>query len=349
VRDRLASGLLGLTGITLLAVGSAALSDRLWWDGWAIWALKGRVLFLEGTLPRAFLDPGGPYGFSHLDYPLLVSLIDWWGFRHVGSTAPAVASFTGFVWFSMIPLLLWGALRRRLGERLAALAALAAAACWPIAFFATGGTADVVIALALLGAAIELERAMGHGGRAALWRAGIFLGLAATSKNEGLALALVGLGVGILARGNVARPHRLPALLLPVAVAAPWFLFTRAMGFESDVLASSPGVWEAGARAWVLAGALVRHFASTPWQPLPVLAGLGLIAALRRPDPGLSAGWALVTGYFAVLCGVYISAPLDLNWLIATSVPRVFSVFGPATLFLVLVSVVGRPGEPTVR
>jgi len=99
-RDPLAMGILAAAGIVLTAVGAAAASDRLWWDGWAIWALKARVLFLEGTLPSAFLDPDGPYVFTHLDYPLLVPLIDWWGFQHLGEVLPQAASFIGFFQFS---------------------------------------------------------------------------------------------------------------------------------------------------------------------------------------------------------------------------------------------------------
>jgi hypothetical protein len=336
--DPLAMGILAVAGIVLAAVGAAAASDRLWWDGWAIWALKARVLFLEGTLPSAFLDPNGPYVFTHLDYPLLVPLIDWWGFQHLGAVSPQAASFIGFFWFLLIPLLLWGALRDRLGERIAALAALAAAACWPIAFYATGGTADVVIALALLGAIVELDRAFGQSDRSALWRAGIFLALGATAKNEGLALAVVGICIALAAPSGIARASRLPALLLPLAMAGPWLLFTQALGLESDVLVGAPGVAEAGGRGWMLAGALLRQFTGTPWQPLTALALIGVVAAFRKPERSIAIGWAILVAYSATLCGVYASAPHDLSWLIATTLPRVFGALAPAALFLSLAS-----------
>lgn len=337
-RDPFALGILALVGMLLTAVGVATTSDRLWWDGWAIWALKARVLFLEGTLSPVFLDPAGPYVFTHLDYPLLVPLVDWWGFRHLGEVLPQAASFLGFFWFLLIPVLLWGALRDRLGERIAALAALAAAACWPIAFYATGGTADVVIALALLGAIVELDRAFGQEDRSALWRAGMFLALGAAAKNEGLALAVIGSCIALVAPGGIARASRLPALLLPLVVAAPWLLFTRAIGLESDVLVALPSVAEGGTRAWILAGALLRQFTGTPWQPLPILALLGVVAALRQSDRSLSVGWTVLTAYAIVLCGVYASAPQDLPWLISTTLPRVFGALAPATLFLALAS-----------
>jgi hypothetical protein len=89
----------------------------------------------------------------------------------------------------------------------------------------------------------------------------------------------------------------------------------------------------------MLAGALLKQFSGTPWQPLPVLGLLGLATALRRPDRGIGIGWGILIAYSVVLCGVYISAPQDLGWLIATSLSRVFPVLGPATLFLALVSV----------
>jgi len=342
-RDRWAAALLGATAVLLLGIAAAAAFDRLWWDGWAIWALKARVLFLDGTLPRAFLDPAGPWAFTHVDYPLAVPLVHWWVYRHAGAAAPQLASLAGFVWHALIPLLTWGALRERAGERTAAAAALATAAFWPIAFHATGGTADVVIAFALLGAVVELDRALGRGDRAALWRAGVFLALGAAAKNEGLALAVVGLAAGLLARGGIGRARRLPALLLPLAVAAPWLLFSRANGLESDVLAGWPGTEAAARRAWQLAGGLLRQFTGTPWQPAAALAVVGVIAAARRRDPGLTAGWLLLGGYAAALCGVYIIAPHDLAWLMATSLPRTFGALVPATLFLALAGAAPAP------
>jgi len=190
--------------------------------------------------------------------------------------------------------------------------------------------------LALLGAIVELDRAFGQSDRSALWRAGIFLALGATAKNEGLALAVVGIFVALVAPSGIARTSRLPALLLPLAVAGPWLLFTRALGLESDVLVAVPSLAEAGARGWMLAGALLKQFTGTPWQPLTAIGLLGVLAAIRRPERSVGVGWALLAAYTVTLCGVYASAPQDLSWLIATTLPRVFGALAPATLFLAL-------------
>jgi hypothetical protein len=101
-REVVAIILIGCTIAAMLAIALVSIDDRLWWDGWAIWTLKARVLFLEGTLPREFFASDSGYAFTHLDYPLAIPLVDWWVWRHVGFVAPAAASFIGAAWFSLL-------------------------------------------------------------------------------------------------------------------------------------------------------------------------------------------------------------------------------------------------------
>lgn len=144
--------------LLLLLLAISASQDRLAWDGWAFWTLKARILFFEGTLPPTALDPEGAYPYAHPDYPLAIPLLDWWLYRHAGTPAPALASLAGVLWFATLTPLVWTALRERVGETTAALATLGTAAFWPLAFYATGGYADIAIALAILGTIIELDR-----------------------------------------------------------------------------------------------------------------------------------------------------------------------------------------------
>jgi hypothetical protein len=333
--DALSAALLLGAAALVLAIVLLAARDRLWWDGWAIWALKARVLFLEGTLPRAFFAATDGYGFAHLDYPLAVPLVDWWVYRHAGTAAPALASFVGAAWFATLPLLLWASLRAHAGERVAALAALGMAAFWPIAFYAMGGTADVVIAVSLLGAVIELERGIARDDRHALVRCGIFLTLGILAKNEGLALAAVVLLVGsgaLLLRGERRLLHFLP-LALPFVAFVPWWLTGSLLGVRESAVAWSQ-LAVVPERIPVFAARVGDLLASVPWLPVPLLALLGIVAAARVRGRGVTAAWLVLAVYFTIICAVYLLTPHDLAWLIDTSLPRVLGVFVPALVFI---------------
>lgn len=150
--------LLTATCLILLLLAVSASQDRLVWDGWAFWTLKARILFHEGTLPLATLAPAGPYPYAHPEYPLAVPLLDWWLYRHADAPDPALASLAGVFWFATLPPLVWVALKEHIGARFAALATLGTTAFWPLAFYASGGYADIVVALAILGSVLELRR-----------------------------------------------------------------------------------------------------------------------------------------------------------------------------------------------
>jgi hypothetical protein len=327
-----------MTGVVL----SGSMQDRLWWDGWSIWAFKARVLFQEGTLPLWFMDPRGIYGTANLDYPLAVPLLDWWLFRHVAQASPAVASFAGAVWYALLPALAWSALRKSAGARIASAATLGVAAFWPISFFAAGGTADVVMAVALLGLIIEIRAVVGSGERAPLVRATVFLTLAALAKNEGLALALAYLmivGVVLLVRRT--RPLRSVLwLAVPFLALTPWFIFVRSLAITSTAVTAVGAAGTAGDRLPLFITGLRVLLSSTPWIPIPLLALLGLWAVLRTRSSGLIAGWGVIAIYAAAICSIFLTSSADMLWLLTSSAPRVFGSLIPALVYIAVVSVV---------
>jgi hypothetical protein len=338
-----ARALLVGVGVLLVMLAISASQDRLVWDGWAFWTLKARILFLEGAFPPTVLDPAGPYPYAHPDYPLAVPLLDWWLYRHAGTARPALASLAGALWFVTLPALVWAALHRRLGEDGAALATLGTAAFWPLAFYATGGYADIVIALALLGGVLELERARHDGAMAgAAVRLTIFLTLAALAKNEGLALAALGAGVALTSwlRYGERRPLPYVALMLPFLASAPWLLKTRRLGLVPQHLAgASPTLGDALARIPTVLSALGELILSRAWIPLPFIVLAGLSAVLRHRRLASSGGWALISGYGIAIGTVYLTTALELEWLLRTTLDRMVGDIVPAIVVLALLEI----------
>jgi hypothetical protein len=357
-----ARAVLGAVAVVLALIAVAALTDRLVWDGWAFWTFKARALYLEGTMPAVLLDPDGPYPWTNPGYPLALPLVQWWAFHHAGGATPAAASFAGAMWLVFPPLLLWRGLRERAGELPAAAAALGAAAFWPLSLYAIGGTAEILMAVSCLGVVIELERGPGRspGGVA---RIAVFLTLAALAKNEGLALALVGAVVTALSAPG--RRQSFLWLLAPFVALSPWFLSTRSQGAGSPHLGELPALLEMLARLPTLMAGLVDLAATRAWIGVSALLVVTLVAIAaswiraRRAvgttgsvGPAGEAGgageavwagrgraaWAFVAGYLAMVMAVYIATPLELDWLLETSLERVMSVMVPAVAYLCLLS-----------
>lgn len=358
---RPAGAVLAATALLLSLLGLAASRDRLLWDGWALWTFKARVLFLEGTLPPALLDPAGPYPWTQPSYPLALPLVHWWGYAHAGGAIPALASLAGAACLLFVPLLLWRSLKHSAGPLWAAAAAFGCAAFWPMTRYAIGGYADVLITLAMLGAVVDLDGGLDGGldGRpgdgldgarhGATGRYAIFLTLGTLAKNEGLALAAVGALAGLLALGTGARRARSARwLLAPFIAIAPWFLFTRLRGSGAVHLGTVPSPAEVWSRVPTLLGAFVDLVTSPAWLPLLLLFVCGLLARAARRGHRGGPAWSLVLGYFAIVQAVYLATPLELPWLLATSLDRVIGTMVPAVVFL-SIREIRRLGDGSLR
>lgn len=332
--------LTGAAGVVVILLLVTALTDRLTWDGWAIWVLRAKLLFVEGGLPPVVWQKPGPLDFAHPEYPLAIPLLDWWMFRHAGQPLTALGSFVGAVWFACVVTLVWSALRERVGEAMAGLAALGVALFRPISLYAVGGTADVVMTLALLGAVVELHRAVADRPGAGAWlRATVYLALAALSKNEGTAVTVAAVVAVLL--WAVLRRRRPPlvvaAFSVPLTLGFGWQIYVRAMGLDVEQIGGLPPAGELLERSGLILEGALRLSVYRSWGPVVGLTILGYVAwTLWRPRETGPEFW-LVPLYLGAAVAVYFSTSQDLEWLLATSFPRVVSHAIVAALFVALV------------
>jgi hypothetical protein len=349
--DRPARALLLLAVAGLIVLGIGALGDLLWWDGWAIWAFKAKVLFVTGTLPPSFFDPSGPYVATNLHYPLAVPLLSWWTYLHAGASDPALVSLVGAVWFALLVLLVWGSLSDSGAPRLAAGAALGVTAFWPISSYALGGTADVVIAIVLLGSIVEMGRARTDGGAGPAVRLAAYLSLGVLAKSEGLAIAAIVAATGLpmlWLSGGGKSLRMLGAAIVPLLVYLPWHLFTIGQELTSAAVGTrSAQPWQE--RANVLRIVTEQLISEPIWMPVCLLGLGGLALAARRRDAAVLTGWAVLVAYVGAVIAVYLRTDADIVWLVATSYARVMAVVVPAAVVLSLAAVAKeRSGSETL-
>ncbi len=324
------------------------------WDAWAFWNSRARFIVRspEGW-ERAFtaLHPD-----LHPRYPPLHTMSVAWAWTLAGHEDPLLSFVIG-VAFGLGSVAAVGLGVARLRGATLGLVAASALACAPgFVLHSASQYADVPVAFHLCAALVYLALAEREGRAGWLVLAGLSLGLAALTKNEGLLFALALLaGRAVLLR----LPARRSALAvaagaLPGAIA--WAAF-RALhaprgGTSEDFFAPSgsrplasllahlerqggdPARWRGVADAWARYLPELGGYAEVPLA-LALAAGLALAGWSSAPAPrALRAGVVALVVHLAVVSLAFV---LLSTWRIEDHVPaleRLLLQVLPAILFV---------------
>jgi hypothetical protein len=326
-----------VTLLTLIGYTVFATLAPVWeWDFWSIWGLKARVFFELGGIDWRFLESRWN-AFSHTDYPLLVTLNY--------AFAALVNGGWSDRWLGVL-LVAWAAAATLIVRALAAqettplVASLIALAAGPIAASHSIGLAETAL-IAFGGAAVLfLRRAVLFDDQAA-WRHGaILLGLAANTKNEGLAL-LTAVAVALL----FLKPRRVLRLWPAVALAIPWLLLRAVHTLQTDIIEGSVlarVISRLPATLPILH--LLRRYLIHPWFWVALLAGIVVAPAARRNrEAFVLLVTAVQLGFYV---GAYFATPNDPHWHIWTSWPRLTVQLALPVAFAVIMMLAGSfPGS----
>jgi hypothetical protein len=331
------------TLLTPFAFAWYATIAPLWeWDFWAIWGLKARVFLEAGGIDWRFLT--SPWNtFVHPDYPLLlpfaydfVALLGGgWSDRWLGLL---------FVAWALAFLFVARELAGR--ETTPLVAALVAFALSSLAVSHYVGLAEGTL-IAYLGAGVLfVRRAMLFDDDAA-WRHGaILLGLAACTKNEGLAM-LASTAIAIVA-SDVRRWRRVVRLWPAAAIALPWLVLRALHDLPTDVVGGS--IASRLAARLAEAGkilAMLNAELHGPWFWAALL--LGIVAApfvvWRRES------FVLLACLFqlALYVGAYFVTPHDPEWHIVTSWPRLTVQIAAPLTYTVMMALANTLREPNAE
>jgi hypothetical protein len=296
----------------------------LWeWDFWAIWGLKGRVFLEHGGIDWRWLE-NRFNAFAHNDYPLLLTLnydaaalaSGGWNDRWLGLLFVAFAA--------SLALVARDVLRRHTSPVAASLGTVVIASIAATRF--VGLAEGPLIALSGAGLLYLFEAIAGEDA-ADSRTAAVLLGLAASTKNEGLAL-LAAVAVGIVVC-DPPRWRRVKELWPAAAIALPWLLLRAVHTLPTD-LASGSVVSRFAARAAQLAdiaGWLAQSLPDTLFW-LVMLAAWIACAVWRRELrlAGEAAAFRMlfvtVAAQLAFFIASYLITPNDVRWHITTSWSR---------------------------
>lgn len=286
------------------AYASFAVAGAPWaWDFWMLWGLKARTYFEHGGIDVRFLADAH-HAFVQPDYPQLVPLTLAFPAVLGGAWDDRWLGFLFAVWALAATLVVRDLAARELPRHAASAAALAVLALTSSRYIGLGETP--LVAFTITGLLFTRRAILGDA--AARVPAAILLGLAASTKNEGLTLLIaVAIALCFCARRLLVIPAG--AML----VTAPWMI-ARAIYDLPAWLAKSGPLERLAARLpqlGTIAAKLLERL-DKPWLWLIIIVAL----VLARRERFLVTVVALQLAFFLA---VYLVTPFDAVWQIETS------------------------------
>lgn len=326
-----------------------AIDKALDGDGWAIWAFKAKVFFEDGRIASSFLTDMERYAYAHLDYPLLVPLLEYWVYFHLGHVNDHVIRLVPIsIWILMLSFF-YSTLSERIKRRHALLGTALLAFTWPIAENAVMGLVDGVQAFYNLIGLVYLFRWLEDGERENLWTSALILGFGANVKNEGLGFWLLTSSVLILFSLYRVITGRSYAALLPsisffaagIAICAPWLIAKKVYGIGSELfIRGLPSTAETTDRLSILSFHYLKETVNiwhNGWGLLWVFTALTVLDI--STVPGLKKGpyktcFLICLFQLMTLTAVYLITPYDFNYHITSSSGRTLLQIVPAVLWI---------------
>jgi hypothetical protein len=265
----------------------------------------------------------------HPDYPLLLPLTydfiavlrNGWNDAHLGIVHVAFAAALLLV----IHETAWDDTRSRIAAVFIAIALI------PFAATPWIGLAEGPF-IAYATAALLLIR------RGDLTLGAILLGLAASTKNEGLTL-IAAVAIGLLCAGRKRDVVRLwPAVLIPL----PWLIARSLHHLPTDIAAS--GVIERVVTHALHPGPLLAALSSVSLgkQLYWIALAIGIAIASRTLVTRERFILIALAMQFACYLGAYLATPFDVVWHVTWSWERLVAHLTPALTYIVLVKLIGK-------
>jgi hypothetical protein len=283
----------------------------------SVWGVKAREFWIAGGIDWRFLE--NPFNeFAHVDYPILLPLIfdvqtvirGSWDERWLGALHVA---------FGLAALLAVRALiEEETDDSVLAAAATLALAC--IAFSPWIGLAEGPLVASGTVGLLYVRRGVLGSNSADILRGALFLGIAGSFKNEGVAL-IAAVAAGLL----LTAPRFLARLWPAIAIVTPWFVLRRIHHLQTD-LTTGPILDRVTGHLANLKPMLIALATYTTGKPLFWIGiGLALVLAFRAAitrERFLLVTLLVQTGFFLA---AYIVTPHDVTWHVRWSWERIVS------------------------
>jgi len=198
-------------------------------DSFALWGFKSKVIYLSGLNKDSYFYLV-EYGFSHLDYPLLVPFVNAGIYISAGNLSQSLGKILYFPLLISFFVILYCSARRKLNSLFAFMLSVMLFSTAPIIQWGSAGTADIYIAIFLLLSiyySLNFIESFSIPYLIGFSFVNLFL---AFTKNEGLAIALINFIVlfiftSIMGK-NVGLFHIIIAGIAVFLFILPWLIWS---------------------------------------------------------------------------------------------------------------------------
>ncbi len=314
------------------------------WDGLLTYGFISKSLFLSNRIDMGFFTDVIRYGHVHLDYPLLLPLLEYWLYLFIGSANYQLIQFISISYYIALSCIFYGSMRQKT-TRLTALLSLLILMCNPIIISNTvGGDTDIIVAVYLTGILIVYSKLLTHPSLKMAFMLGMLTGFLANTKNEGFAFFLV-FSILLMFIPGVTKKIWLYYLIPSAVLGLPWFITKLVYGIRSDLLINiSRQIPLFKDRLPVILNYYYHFFTGT----FPIVKGtgflwlivtFGFIAMLINKSTRHSYGalWLPFILQFLIYTAVYFTTPHTIKWQLELSIFRTMTQLAPPLLWLSLV------------
>ncbi len=320
------------------------------WDAWSAWNLKARFLFLGQERWDNLFDPILWRSSPH--YPLLLPLINVWGWMFMRNPNPVIPLVTSIVFTVMTIGLLSAILKQWIPRGIAVGAGLL---IFTLPFFVQNATSqycDIVLSYYLLASLYCLLMTRIHGHHSFAFLSGLFLGLLSFTKSEGAMAALILFLLAWPYLLNVIRSQK-NSYTLPFFLLLGGFLsFTANFYFEilyspgnqtfiNGIFSESRPVTQY--RGLMILAFLIVEWCSQKWNGIWILLTIGALLGIKN---GFRGGlWLLpvfLGVYLAVLITYYlINTYFEIGWWLRVTLNRLLLAILPIAVLWVSLALWG--------
>ena len=318
------------------------------WDAWSVWNFKAKFLFLGGSSWTNMFNPLLWRSSPH--YPLLLPLINVWGWIYFGSPTCITPLLTSLIFTLMTAGLLFSGLRLLTKHSFCLLPALLMLSLPFFTKLATSQYCDIVLSYFLLATLFCLVIAKIDGVKSLALLAGIFLGFLSFTKTEGTIASLIIIPLAIFYFRLKKEKYDTPPtglinyFLIGIFISSiPTILFQLKYAptnqtFINGLFSSSHPV--STYRLKIIGVFLAVELVSRKWNGLWVLLGLGTILSRKKClNKIIIIVPIFLFFYMSIILSYYfINTYFEIKWWLKDSLNRILLAIIPTFLFWIFFS-----------
>jgi len=318
------------------------------WDAWTVWNLKAKILFLGGENWQNMFDP--VLWRSSQFYPLLVPLINVWGWIATGEVTHTTTVLTSFFFTFLSTGLLFFALKDCTKSYFAIVPALVLLTLPIFNKLSLSQYVDNTMGFFLLAIIYCLIQSKKRNSAPFSLMAGIFCGFLSFAKTEGMvaAVLLIGLGIVFFYFRNKEQINReiIFALLLGAFIAfIPTIYFNVVYAPENQTFINGLTSLQRPASFYRLKVIFAFYFLElfywkSNWNGIWFVLCLGLLFSGRR---SLNSKIIIFPAFFLIYFMIttfyyYLNTYFKIDWWLQVTLHRIIFALLPAVFFWVFYS-----------